>query len=237
MLSRAQQAVYRPIVDAAWKAHCLRIGLDPSNAQVHETWYRDCLWSLARVRSSADADDEQFRLLVDGFRTVAAGAASDIATPSGFSPKQTFHYRRLALAAYRAAAGRSDVPLQPIGDWLAGHMSELGIDPAGVDRVHAFEAVMARLAAIAGDSFWSSRTAEAEERRYRHLIRRELSDLSSHLGRLLTWDYVVGLWRQMRQSSVSLPPIEDAPAEMLRPVLQALRTHARRVARRELTPA
>ena len=62
MLSRRHNAVYRPLVQKAWLAHCARSGKDPENKSEKDQWYRKQLvenfgfYTTKQARSASDVD-------------------------------------------------------------------------------------------------------------------------------------------------------------------------------------
>ena len=91
-----------------------------------------------------------------------------------------------------------------------------------------FDKLMMHFAQIAGDDFWISRIAEADERRMRWQMRSHLKDLSYLLDEPCRWSYMVGIYDQARLYS----SLDEAPAEVLQKALQMLDTHIRRICRR-----
>ena len=81
---------------------------------------------------------------------------------------------------------------------------------------------------IAGDEFWVNRTAEARERRIRHVIRGKLADLGRLTQRELDWTYVQGLHDQAKLSH----SLDDCPAEYLLSILHMLGSAIAREMRR-----
>jgi hypothetical protein len=55
--SRGQNAKYRPVVDAAWLAHCDREGIAPNTKGSKDKWYRGELMLCLGVSSTSDCDD------------------------------------------------------------------------------------------------------------------------------------------------------------------------------------
>ena len=95
----------------------------------------------------------------------------------------------------------------------------------GCNRAIDFDLVCLGMAEIAGDdreiTYWST----AATRRFVHLIRGKLDEISGVTGLRYDWPYVVGILKHM-----GLPDsIEDVPAELMRNVLIALDTHHRRL--------
>lgn len=52
----AQQAIYRPLVEDAWLAHCARTGLAPNARGHRETWYRQQLNEALGVYTTKQCD-------------------------------------------------------------------------------------------------------------------------------------------------------------------------------------
>jgi hypothetical protein len=54
--SRAQQGLFRPIVNTAWAGHATAQGLDPKDKDARRAWYEDELEKAIGIRSTSDAD-------------------------------------------------------------------------------------------------------------------------------------------------------------------------------------
>ena len=55
MLTPRQQAIYRPLVQRAWLAHCARTGQNPEADAPHESWYRAQLMDAMGIYSTKEA--------------------------------------------------------------------------------------------------------------------------------------------------------------------------------------
>ncbi len=62
MLSRKQNAIYRPVVKAAWLKYCSDNGRDPKDKGLYETWYRKELltacsyWTTKQITNAEELD-------------------------------------------------------------------------------------------------------------------------------------------------------------------------------------
>ena len=60
MLSRSQNAIFRPLVKLAWQVYCDQNVLDPHDAIAHDKWYRNQLitsigcWTTKEIASAKD---------------------------------------------------------------------------------------------------------------------------------------------------------------------------------------
>jgi len=94
-----------------------------------------------------------------------------------------------------------------------------------LDRLAGYDHVMLNFAMIACDDRAISYFSQAVERRYRHVVKEFLSELSGLEQRDCGWDYA----RQIA-SHMNLPlRLEECPHEMLQKVIQAVDTHRRRI--------
>lgn len=59
MFTPGQQSKYRPLVERAWQAHCLRTGQNPDVDSAHETWYRQQLMDACGIYSTRQANPVQ----------------------------------------------------------------------------------------------------------------------------------------------------------------------------------
>jgi hypothetical protein len=55
MLTRAQQAIYRPLVERAWQAQCRVAGSDPADRPSRDAWYRRQLVGLLGIYTTKQA--------------------------------------------------------------------------------------------------------------------------------------------------------------------------------------
>jgi len=95
-----------------------------------------------------------------------------------------------------------------------------------LDHVAGFDAVMLHFAIIAQDDRQIAWFSSAVERRFRHIIKGFLKELSALEMRQVDWAYAA----QILAPAGQLPPsLENCPVDMLRVVVQALSTHRRRI--------
>lgn len=219
MLIPSQQATYRPAVKTAWLDHCRSASLSPNNRVAYDLWYRDQVRSAIGLDSTRDADpDRDYPRLIAWFKSLCPEPDRPPRPPK-WSNSQYARYCSLVARAWRVAAKSS--PLL-FADWLSRECQSID---AGDDRTHSFDCAMRRFAILANDDYWIRRTAEAEEIRIRHGIRLALRDLARLSGRPHDPDYAQAVLDQMG----FFLPISDAPAPVLRTVLQALCTHRSRL--------
>jgi hypothetical protein len=219
MLTHRDQAVFRPIVSAAWVAQCRQSGSAPNDRAAQDRWYREQLMSACQIASTKDATGEQMAVLLDHFQTLAD--AHQCPWIEGWTDSQNKHFSALARAAFHAAAPASEFP-----EWIDALLASAGIlEHFSTNKVKSFDAVMSNLAIMAYDLFWIERTSGAPEIRMRHVIREKMAVLAELLKRPVDWSYVTAIWTQ----AALLPSIDDAPAGTLRKILQMLDTHIRRV--------
>jgi len=232
MLTRADNAKYRPLVKRAWLAHCRRINADPKDKIAYDAWYRNVLKSTCGIRSTKDATREHYNRLISTFRQLVD--AVQPFTVRGLSPGQSEHLTALAQDAWAAARARGQVPVgEPFTNWIVRQLADCGINYrfGFTNRTTEFDDVMAHLAVIAGDRFWINRTSEAAEIRMRYVIQQRMDELSALQQEPVDWNYCRAIYNHM-----NLPlSIEDAPAQLLWKILQALDTHVRRLRKRSGT--
>ena len=72
MLTRPQQAKYRPLVKRAWQAHCARTGCSTVADGAYETWYREQLMDACGIYTTKQASPtKDFDALMAHFATIA----------------------------------------------------------------------------------------------------------------------------------------------------------------------
>jgi hypothetical protein len=229
MLTRTQQAEFRPLVTAAWAAQCQLTGRPVTDKLAKDAWYRDQLLSVCGIQSTRTAGERDFEALIAWFRVIAGAViAEPCVTVTGFSDAQNTQLRALAGKAYRAASQRPGGTGLSIGPWFDRELQACGIaHRAAPNRVKAFDVVMSHLAVIAGDMYWIDRTSHASEARMRWQIARLMEQLSALTEQRVDWEYCRAIYRHM-----NLPlTMEEAAAQWLWKVLQALDTHVRRLTR------
>jgi hypothetical protein len=115
--------------------------------------------------------------------------------------------------------------------WRHDEMRKLlGIESVrDLDPIEGFERLMFHWAEITGDDAEIAYWASALERRYKHVIRAKLDELSRVEQKTVSWAYVCAIAYRMH-----LPlSLDECPADMLWPLLQALDTHIRRLRRQQ----
>lgn len=233
MLTKSQQATYRPLVDAAWLAHCRLEGCSPNNKPAKDAWYRDQVHSACGVWSTRDADPKRdYPVLLERFQLLS-GEPQPVYEPE-WTPAQSARFHDLAAAAWEAERLRGAVePGIEYERWLHAQYAAARVQPGRASRKQGFDRMMGILAVAANNEYWMERTAGADETRYRYQIRRFMRDLEWLRGETVTWDYVRAIYDQ----SQMLPDLDDAPAATLELVLSMLDTHIRRLCReRDLRP-
>jgi hypothetical protein len=151
----------------------------------------------------------------------------------GLTPRLQGLFRPLVLKAWLAHCER-DAALDPMdveaeARWYRsvlmdrfGFDSTKAIDPANVKQV---DELFQAFAQISGDEqeidYWS----RCEERRMLYLIRKSLERISELEHFTADWKYVRAMWAHM---NLPLTP-DEAPAEILHTLFQALDTHVRRL--------
>lgn len=223
MLTHAEQATYRPLVERAWRHHCEVMGHDPDDRLARETWYRAQVhgatghWSTREV-----SPGEEFQALLRRFRLLVSEASP--APIAGWTDRQNEQYADLVMAAWGKVL-MHDHRIS-FNAWMAARLEECGILAGRApDRTKSFDAAMAVFAVIAGDLYWMDRTASAAERRIKHVLSELMAELSRIECQPVGWSYVVAMLEHM-----NLPTDLDAiPANLLWKALQALDTHVRRL--------
>jgi hypothetical protein len=227
MLTKTQQAEFRPIVRRAWEAVCRQTGRNVSDIVARDAWYRGQLKAAAGIRSTKEADDHAYHILINLFIMLSEGG--DFVHIQGWTEPQNTQFRRLAETAWKVASRRGQTEGQTFTSWLNALLGNSGIaNRHAPDRVASFDRVMADLAIAAGDDYWIDRTAHAAEIRMRHLIGLLMSQLSDLTGESVDWPYCRAIYQHM-----NLPlTIEEASAQWLWKIMQALDTHLRRLQER-----
>lgn len=148
------------------------------------------------------------------------------------SKSQHKNYRPLVKRAWRAhCAEIGGDPADKIAHerWYRVQLMEVGgwyttkecAKPADYNRL------MLHFATLCCDEAWLLYFATAEERGMKHMIARELIELSSLKNRRIGWSYARAIMRQMNLSE----DINQVPARDLHKVYIALNTHHRRLLR------
>lgn len=229
MLTKSEQAVYRPLVEKAWLQHCVLMGLSPNNKPAKDAWYRDQVHGAIGVWSTRDADpDRDYQPLLDRFMLLAGDP--QVIVVKGWSPSQTEWFTKEAHKSYEAGL-RSGLISREVefNSWACEILESHGIhNHHAPDRRESFDQVMAQLATISNDDHLIDHFSQATEIRARWQISRYMADLEWLEGNSVTWDYVKAIWTQAELLPAS---IADAPASTLIKVLQMLDTHIRRICR------
>lgn len=149
-----------------------------------------------------------------------------------FTPRQQFGYRALVKRAWQAHAMRSRLDPESAydRDWYAAQLQEcLGVSStAQANKIEDYDRACLHFAEIAGDDTAIGYFTAAVERRVVYWIKRRMADLSYIERQAVDWPYVRAIYSQMH-----LPlTMEEAPAQLLLKVFQALDTHVRRLRRR-----
>ncbi len=98
MLSPRQQAKYRPLVERAWQAECLRAGQSPDVDSARETWYRRQLLDACGIYTTKQANPvTDYDQLMLHF-AIGAGDAGLIDYFSRAAERRHLHNIRLAIA-------------------------------------------------------------------------------------------------------------------------------------------
>jgi len=230
MLTKAQQAQFRPLVKRAWLAQCGLSGTPPNSRHAQDAWYREQLWAACRLRTTKNATIADYKALIARFTMLSE--AGDVVAISGLTEAQNAVFCTLVEKAWRAVCRRNASTLQ-FHAWLDRELQSCGVHGRYVrDHVQAFDEIMSHFAVTAGDLFWMERTAEASERRMRYQLRIKMDEIAELEGRPVDWEYCRAIYTHMH-----LPlSIEEADARWLWKVYQALDTHARRLHRKEPQP-
>jgi hypothetical protein len=225
-------------VRRAWEAHCSTIAADPSDRTAYDLWYRAELRRLANIETTAGADAKTLETLVDAFALLAGNESVDcgrrrqavdsfpVPAISGFSPAQQRAFNRLVAKAWRKVQDFD--PSVNFEAWFNARMADCANGSPGFSAGNLFDRTMCLFGVIAGDDFWIKRTAEASERRIRHVIRGKLAELGRLTQRELDWTYVQGIHDQAKLSH----SLDDCPAEYLLSILHMLGSAIAREMRR-----
>ena len=119
MLTRGQQAEFRPLVHAAWESQCKLTGRDSKDRFARDLWYREQLMSVAGIRSTRDAGKAEFRALISWFTIIAEADEVHVA---GFTDAQNSVFRSLAAKAWRHICTRHAQGSCTFHDWLNGEL-------------------------------------------------------------------------------------------------------------------
>jgi len=229
MLTRSQQAEFRPLFKRAWSNHCEQTALSVEDALSRDVWYREQILSATagRVRSTKLINGEEFASLLSRLRMLADDETQ--VEISGWTPAQNTRFIALATKAYEVARSRAPVQCPEFRAWVGNQLNECGYFlPISPDRKEGFDKVMSHLAIIAGDEYWMDKTSRASEDRMRWQIGVMLQRLSDLEDSPRDWSYARGIYGQ---ADLLPHDINDAPAQILWKVLQMLDTHIRRLER------
>ena len=225
---RSLQGRYRPAVRRAWETVCEECHTDPADRTAYDLWYRGQLQSIAGISTTAGATAAQLETLIEAFSLMCQREAlsdtphSAFRVPSsfgGFSEKQHAAFSRLVEKAWRKVQDFD--PSVDFHAWFNARMSDAAQPMFGGNL---FDRAMCIFGVIANDEFWLRRTAEAQERRMRHVIRAKLAELSRISNRSLDWSYVQGIHAQAKLAA----SLDDCPADTLRSIVQILGAAIRR---------
>lgn len=140
-----------------------------------------------------------------------------------FSKPQQSKYRPLVQRAWRAECARSGVNPAADGAYETWYRRQL-IEVCGIyttkqaNKTKDFDALMAHFGALAGDDYWTTRAAEGDELRLRHLIAQEQTRGA------ISDSYIDGISRNMGFDQ----PLPEMPAAHLHKIYNALLRHNRR---------
>lgn len=229
MLTSTQNAIFRPLVKRSWARHCTTMGLDTADQLSYRSWYENILMSTCEIRSTKDANWQEYNALIDRFKMLA-GNSPVLVKITGWTLKQNCCFSELAKLAWMADVRRGSD--QDVENWIDAQLIECGIGHHAPDNTESFDRVMAHFAVIANHLGWINRMASAVERRYRYLITQQMAELSQLTGISYSWEYVRGIYKQMDLC----PSLDEAPSEQLRKVFQALNTYKRRTEKQNNVP-
>ena len=238
--TRTLQGRYRPAVRRAWETVCEKCHTDPADRTAYDLWYRQRLREMAGITTTAGITAAQMESLIEGFLLLAGeepvGGRRRQAVDSGafplppvpaFSPAQQTAFNRLVAKAWRKV---QDVdPSVDVQAWFNARMNDAHFRDGLGFGGNLFDRAMGRFGIIAGDDFWIRRTAEARERRLRHVIRAKLAELGSLTQRELDWSYVQGIHDQAKLSH----SLDDCPADYLLSIVHMLGSAIAREKRRK----
>jgi hypothetical protein len=203
------------------------MGLDTADQLSYRSWYEDILMSTCEIRSTKNANWQEYNVLIERFKLLA-GNSPVLVEITGWTAKQNHCFSELAELAWLADIRRGS---DQDGDtWIDAQLIECGIGRHAPDNTDSFDRVMAHFAVIANHLGWITRMASAVERRLRYLIVEQMAELSKITGLAYTWEYVRGIYKQMDLA----PSLEEAPAEQLKKVFQALNTYKRRQEKKDV---
>jgi len=225
--TRHIQGQYRPLVKAAWQAHCSRLALDPQDGAAYNDWYRSILLATCGIATTRAATLDQFDRLMGAFRDLAGSAAAtpgglpDLHQP-GFSDGQQRQFEKLVRKAWAITQARGPVPPDGFPPWFSEIMGHID---ASAKANRRFEDAMRLFAIVAGDDYWLDQTAKAAEKRYRFLITNALADLTELTGELRDCRYVQGIHEQAKMA----PSLDDCPAHTLKTIFVMLDAYRRKL--------
>lgn len=105
--SRSQQGHYRPVVKAAWLAHCAKTGLAPNTRGARDPWYRDELMACIAENTTARCNQVMdFDIVIRHFARIAG---------------DEYWINRIADAPERRLRKLIGDRLQELGDLDGGH--------------------------------------------------------------------------------------------------------------------
>jgi hypothetical protein len=222
MISRQQQAEFRPVVARAWIRECRRTGRRVEDKIAQDSWYRGHLIEATRGRASSSKflSGNDYEIVLKRFLLIADPERS--MTVDGWSDRQNELFRTLSAKAWRRVC--KTAAEDDFFAWIGSILTSGGVHAwTAPDRKTSYDRVMAALGILAQDGFWIARTAEGAERRMRFQIAAILRDLERITGDNLRWSYVRGI---MRQANLPDDP-DDCPAADLKKVLAILDSRRR----------
>ncbi len=154
----------------------------------------------------------------------------------GFTRSQQPIYRDLVARAWLEHSDREGINIDADAQyeqWYRAALMEcIGVESTSkANCVEDFDKACLHFAEIADDSRAISYFTAAVERRIFYWIKRRMDDLTRIEGRKVDWPYCRAIYQHM-----DLPlEMDEAPAELLRKVLQALDTQVRRAHKRKIT--
>jgi hypothetical protein len=229
--TKSLQGRYRPLVRRAWETVCAACHTDPADRTAYDLWYRQRLLDIAGITTTSGADAKTLETLIEAFECMAGSDDTRQATPDilprvdAFSTAQQAAFNRLVQKAWRKVQDFD--PSVNVEAWFNARMADCAQSTPGIGG-NLFDRTMCLFGVIAGDDFWIKRTAEARERRIRHVIRGKLAELGRLTQRELDWTYVQGIHDQAKLSH----SLDDCPAEYLLSILHMLGSAIAREMRR-----